>query len=338
MSDQNQTPSDLPETWPDPWTLARGLCNVEGPTVAPGGWVLNVNSLSRPSEPSWPTRGGDVTATHLERPGETSVLFNTSSDAVEGIPCALAFGPDGAVYVPDEGRRAMLRITPEGAIEDFITDWDGERLNGPNDLAFDTHGNLYFTDPWTSSPRNPVAGVYGYSWSSGELHRIDSGMQFTNGIVVRDGLLLVAETYTRMVWSYELGDDGRAGNRQPFCRLPDVDDAPPLPTNVQEVLGVEYVCGPDGMACDAQGRLYVAHYSGGGIFVYDRAGEHVGTIPTVGKIPTNVCFAGPDHDQLVAAVDDVGELVVYDLGIPGDRLPFCPSGEADHPWTAMLPS
>jgi gluconolactonase len=141
-----------------------------------------------------------------------------------------------------------------------------------------------------------------------------------------------------MVWSYELGGDGRAGNRQPFCQLPDVADAPPLPPNVQETLGVKYVCGPDGMACDAEGRLYVAHYSAAGVFVYGPSGEYLDSIPTPGAIPTNVCFGGPDHDQLFCTVDDIGELIVYDLGIPGQRLPFCPSGDGDHAWAPMLPS
>ena len=146
------------------------------------------------------------------------MLFNTSTEDVEGIPCALAFGPDEALYIPDEGRRAIVRVSPEGETQDFIIHWRDERINGANDLVFDQEGNLYFTDPWTSSPRNPVAGVYGYSWSSGELHRIDSGMQFTNGIVIWEDRLLVAETYTRMVWSYNLDGEGRAGDRRAFLR------------------------------------------------------------------------------------------------------------------------
>jgi gluconolactonase len=332
-------PDDIVATdgpWPQPWTLARGLCNVEGPTVGPGGWVLNVTSLSRPTEPTWPTRGGDVTATHLDRPGETEVVFSTSSVDVEGIPCALAFGPDDALYVADEGQRAIVRVSPEGEQKNVITHWQDQRINGANDLVFDKQGNLYFTDPWTSSPRNPVAGVYGYQWSTGRLHQIDTGMQFTNGIVVSDGLLLVAETYPRMVWAYELNGDGSTGRRRPFCELPDVPDAPALPPNVQEALGVTRVCGPDGMALDRHGRLYVTHYSAGGVFVYDQSGDQVATIPTPGRIPTNVCFGGPRHDQLFVSVDDIGELIVYDIGVEGAVLPFCPSQRSDHPWAGRL--
>ena len=118
-------------------------------------------------------------------------------------------------------------------------------------------------------------------------------MQFTNGIVIRDDQLLVAETFPRMVWSYRLTGDGSARDREPFCQLPDVPDAPPLPPKVQKTLGVTSVCGPDGMALDRKWRLYVTHYSAAAVFVYDRSGDHVATIPTPGKIPTNVCFGRP---------------------------------------------
>ena len=40
--------------------------------------------------------------------------------------------------------------------------------------------------------------------------------------------------------------------------------------------------------------------------------------------------------MLSATVDDIGELVVYDIGIEGAVLPFCPSRRTDHPWAARL--
>ncbi len=323
---------------PAPWSLARGLCNVEGPTVGPDGWILNVNSLSRPEQPDWPTRGGDITATHPRRPHDTRILLTTSTDQVDGIPAALAFGPDGALYICDEGRRSIVRVDPDGTITDFISEWRGERLNGPNDLSFDQAGNLYFTDPWQSSPRNPVAAVYGYDWNSGELTRIDAGLQFTNGIIARDGRLLVAETYPRQVWAYDLTGGGRAGRRQEFCTLPDVPDAPRLEASVRAALGVDHVCGPDGMACDADGRVYVAHYGSGAVYVYDPGGREADRIAVPGVNPTNVCFGGDRHDQLFVAVDDIGEIVVFDLGITGDRISWCPSGLGQHPWRPRLPA
>src|SRR5262249_23887098 len=138
-----------------PRTLAVGQCGVEGPCAGPGGWVLNVCSLDRADQPAWPTRGGDVVATHPNRPLESIVLYNTG-----GIPVALAFGPDGALYVTDEGRRAILRVAAGEEPADVITHWRGEAINGPNDLAFDQGGNPHLSGPWDSPPHQPHAPAY----------------------------------------------------------------------------------------------------------------------------------------------------------------------------------
>ena len=315
--------------------IAEGLCNVECPTLGPAGWLINVCSVSRPTEP-WQTRGGDITATRIEVPRETHVLMNTSTESVDGIPAALAFGPDQALYVCDEGRRSIVRIGPDGSVGDFIAECDGRPINGPNDLTFDPEGNLFFTDPWTSSPRNPVAAVYGYDWTTATLHLVDSGMQFTNGIVATATHLYVAETYPRAVWVYDIVGAGLAANRRKFCVLPDVLDPPLLPPAIREVVGVDYVVGPDGMCLDDNGNLYVAHYGGSGVYVYDRSGSEVAVIPTPGRLPTNVCFGGVDLTTLYISVDDLGVIIAVDPGARGMPLPFCPSTVTNHAFGPML--
>jgi gluconolactonase len=293
--------------------------------------VLNVCSLDKADHPDWPTRGGDVVATRLDRPGVSTVLFNTG-----GIPVALAFGPDGALYVTDEGRRAIVRVAADGDHTDVVTHWQGERINGPNDLAFDSDGNLYFSDPWTSSPNNPIGAVYGYDATTGGLHQLDRDMWFPNGVVVSDDTLLVAETFRRTIWAYELRGGGRVTNKRRFAELPDTGDAPRLAPADQERLGVDHVCGPDGMALDATGHVYVAQFGSGSVYVLDTRGAIVDRRSVPGRDPTNVCFAGPAHDQLVVTIDDTGEVVVLDGVATGLRLPFCPTVDAAHPWAGRV--
>jgi gluconolactonase len=320
-------------------TLAAGQCNVEGPCLGPRGWVLNVCSLDRPEHPEWPTRGGDIVATHPERPLASTVLANTG-----GIPVALAFGPDGALFVTDEGRRAIVRFDPIGSVTDVLTHWpapdhtDALGLNGPNDLAFDSGGRLYFSDPWTSSPRNPIGGVYGHDPDQDVLHRIDSGMWFPNGVVVTGETLLVAETFRRTIWAYELHGDGSADGKRLFAELPDVPDAPRPSPAEREHLGVDHICGPDGMALDADGNVFVAHYGSGAVHVFDDRGQPLDRLPVPGRCPTNVCFAGSGLDRLVVTLDDTGEVVMLDGVGTGRRLPFCPSAGDDHPFAARLPA
>jgi gluconolactonase len=300
----------------------------EGPVVAPDGWILNVCSL--PAGPDeWETRAGDISGTHESEPLVTHTVFNTSTPEVEGIPAALAFGPDECLYVADEGRRAVVRVTPDGDISDFITSFQGGPLNGANDLSFDPDGNLFFTDPWGSNPDNLIGRVFGYDWARRELHLIDEGMAFPNGIVIRDRRLYAAETYANTVWVYDVTGPGTAGGKALFCRMPDVPDSPVMWQG-------KPISGPDGMAFDRDGNLYVAHVGSGLVYVYDPAGSEIEAIPTGARKPTNVCFGGPNHDQLYVTVDDPGTLVRYAMDVQGDRLNFCPSRVASHPWARML--
>ena len=73
------------------------------------------------------------------------------------------------------------------------------------------------------------------------------------------------------------------------------------------------------------------------MLVYNPEGKLIETIHTGGARTTNVCFGGPKHDQLFVTVDDLAAMVVFDLGVKGYRLPFCPSRSKDHPWAKMLP-
>jgi sugar lactone lactonase YvrE len=293
--------------------VATGLAAPEGPVLAAGDWILNVCSLDRPSAT---TRGGDIVGTRWGRPETRTVVFNTSTDARPGIPASLAFGPDKALYVADEGRRAILRVGNDRAQEEWVGGENGPALNGPNDLSFDSNGALFFTDPWTSSAANPVGAVYGFS-ADGKLTKIDDGMAFPNGIVVRDGRLLVAETYRNCIWAYDVVGAGRAINKRLFCTLPEVPDAA--------------FHGPDGMAFDSNGNLYVAHYGAFCVRVFASDGELLRSIMTQGN-PTNVCFGGPRFEHLVATIDDRGELHAYDIGALGDRINYCPSADPTHAW------
>jgi gluconolactonase len=301
--------------------FAEKLCAPEGPVVGPDGWILNVCSFTR--DEAWPTRGGDITATHLSRPCRTHKVFSTSTPQVVGIPAALAFGPDGCLYVTDEGRRAIVRVSPDGRQTDFISCFDGKPINGPNDLFFDSEGNLFFTDPFTSNLSNRIGAVFGYEWATGRLHKIRDGMAFPNGIVAREGRLYVAETWTNKIWTYDIVGPGQAENESEFCTRPPLD--------------VDGIHGPDGMAFDADGNLYVATYRAGYVYVLDPAGRLIESIPTGGESPTNVCFGGEDFDTLFVTVDDLGEITAIELGVQGQRLNFCPSQCANHPWAKMLP-
>jgi gluconolactonase len=304
-------------------TIATGLAGAEGPAVGPAGWILNVCTTTRPDQ-RLPTRGGDIIATQIHHPHLSYRLLNTSTETVTGIPAALAFGPDNCLYITDEGHGAILRVDANLGITRLVDAFEQEPINGPNDLAFDVDGNLFFTDPWGSSATHLIGAVYCYRRQSGALIRLDTGMAFPNGIVVDGDTVYAAETFTRTVWRYRLSTAGTVTSRDDYCTLP-------------AVRGVE-THGPDGMAMDRHGHLYIAHYGSGAVYVYGTAGRLEEILRVAGERPTNLCFGGTDNDRLYITIDDAGQLVEYDIAVSGKRLPFCPSDAVDHPFTQLLAS
>jgi gluconolactonase len=202
--------------------------------------------------------------------------------------------------VADEGDNihGVLRIA-DGQADDLDNTFEGQPLNGANDLVFDRDGVLYFSDPWRSSAENPVGGFYRL-FPDGRLEQIDHGLAFPNGVALAaDGsAAYLAETYHNRILRYAIGRDGAIGAREVFASLP----------------GGE---GPDGMALDEAGNLYVAHYGGGRVAIFSPAGEMIDAIPVPGANVTNVAFGGPDRRTLVITDVDTASLYQTRVAVPG---------------------
>jgi gluconolactonase len=219
-----------------------------------------------------------------------------------GIPAGLAFDRDGWLYVADEGDHihGLLRLSPTAQSELVVNQHLGNPLNGANDLVFDPDGLIYFSDPWRSSVANPIGGFYRL-FPDGRLEQIDTGLAFPNGVAVDDEYVYLAETGHNRVLRYARRSNGTIGRREEWCRL----DGPN---------------GPDGMAFDVEGNLYVAHHGAGRVDVVDRSGVVFDQIPVPGSKPTNVAFGGPDNRTLV--VTEVETATVYQARalVPGAPL------------------
>ena len=134
-----------------------------------------------------------------------SASFNT--------PSALAFGPDGNLYVADTGNNRIRKITPEGVVSTVAGDGtagyvDGPaaqaRFNGPIGLAVSGGGDIYVADTYndvirmitTEGQVTTIAGGGTPGYADGEqkvaLFDTPSGI-----IVVEDRSLIVADTGNR---------------------------------------------------------------------------------------------------------------------------------------------
>jgi gluconolactonase len=192
---------------------------------------------------------------------------------------------DGSHLVCDKG--AVLHLDAEGKrLADASSECDGKPLRNPNDLTIDPKGGFYFTDPGGSSLKNPIGTVH-YVDPQGKTHLVAEGLAFPNGIVLRpDGkMLLVGESQQNRILAYEVAAPGKLGARRVLATLPSKK-------------GDQTANEPDGMALDAAGNLFIAHYGMHTVQVVSPEGTLLRSYPGGNLTTSNVAFAGPEMDRL----------------------------------------
>ena len=257
--------------------FATGLKFPEGPAFDRDGnlFVVNVDT-------------GDISKITPE--GQVKTFVNTG-----GVPNGAKFHANGDLYVADRNR-GIIAVSPKGNLQIVIDNYQGKKFNGPNDLVFDSTGDLYFTDPHGSSAENPLGCVYRLS-AKGEMSLFASGLPYPNGLVLsRDGKdLFVAITRKNRILRYLLD--------------------PPIRSTIFSQLSGGW--GPDGMALDVEGNLYVAHYGGGEVLILNPKGDLLERVLVNGLRPTNVAFGGPGRKTLYATEVDTGSVYRFNTDYPG---------------------
>lgn len=260
--------------------FARGLKFPEGPAFDKKGNLFTVNIDT-----------GDISK--ITPDGRVETFVNTG-----GVPNGAKFHANGDLYVADR-RKGIIAISPEGKIRTVVDTYKGRNFNGPNDLVFDSMGNLYFTDPWGSSAEEPFGNIYRLS-AQGELKLFASKLAFPNGIVIsRDGKdLWVAITRKNRILRYGIDEHGNILRSSIFCQL-------------------SGGWGPDGMALDVAGNLYVAHFGAGDVVIINPKGEILERVPIGGTRVTNVAFGGPDRKTLYVTEVDNNAVFRFNTDYPG---------------------
>lgn len=245
----------------------------EGPVWIPesGGYVLfsdvPANTIYRWSE-------SDGLSTWLTPSGYTGTAPREASNGSNG----LALDADGRLVLAQHGDRRIARFTaslddPSPSFETIADRWDGKRFNSPNDLVYDSDGNLYLTDPpfglpgRSESPEKeiPFSGVYRVT-PEGEVTLISDDLAFPNGIALspderrlyvtnsqRDHKVLVVHEQT------ESGDFGDGRVLVDMTELPGGNS-------------------PDGLKIDVAGNIYTTGPEG--VYVFAPDGTKLGTIHT----------------------------------------------------------
>jgi gluconolactonase len=213
-----------------------------------------------------------------------------------GGPNGLATGPDGTVWVAQNGgatiksrserpARPGLQAVRSADVEDVLT----VGPVAPNDLVIGADGQIWFTDPTATPPC-----VRTFDLENGRLRRAIEGIEFPNGLAF--GLdpeeLFVADSRTGDLLRYRVVR-GAVHGPAVFASAPGG--------------------GPDGVAFDADGNLYVALFDADEIAVFDSGGERIASLSTGnGSRPTNCCFAGDDLATLVVTAASGGRVLALD--------------------------
>ncbi len=212
---------------------------------------------------------------------ETSIYRSPS-----GMSNGIIFDHEGNMIVAlmaDFGGRCIIRTNMStGKSEIIAGTYKGKSFNAPNDLAIDERGRIYFTDPryvGHEPMEQSVMGVYKINLD-GSVERIIENAGTPNGILVSpdqktlyvaslNGSSLLTELNALM--QYQLDEAGNVSNEKIF-------------------LDFKGEGGPDGMAIDINGNLYLARKgTTPGIYIYSPEGMQLGIIHTP-EGPTNVAF------------------------------------------------
>lgn len=268
--------------------VCKGLGFPEGPIAMNDGSVLVT----------------EIRAKRLSRvapDGTVSLVAETG-----GGPNGAAIGPDGAVYLCNNGGMAFvdfpdLPSVPVGAAADhkggsiqrvdlatgvvttLFTHCDDQQLNSPNDLVFDSKGGFWFTDLGRTLPGSSDEGYVYYARADGShIQLVRKGMHGPNGIGLSPNgdVLYVAETVTGRLWCHDIAGPGTiidTGNIWAPGRI-----FGPLP-------GYRLF---DSLAVQADGAICVATLISGGITIWEPDGSRATFVPVPDFATTNICFGG----------------------------------------------
>ncbi len=214
----------------------------------------------------------------------------------------------GRLVASDSGAGRLLRIAADGQSVEVLADrWEGKRFNSINDVALDTAGNIYFSDPGGSSAEKPVGSVYRYDINTAKVSRLDTGLAYPNGLgVTPDGKhFCLCESGRHRLLIYDLTAEGQLANRRVLIDFPAETRG--------EIIGGKF--SPDGMIFDAAGRLYVAMWTGGVVNVVEvPSGKLIRQYDAGGSRATNCHFHDGYLYVTVAAKEAVFRLK---LGVEG---------------------
>uniref|UniRef100_A0A7C2JYP7 SMP-30/gluconolactonase/LRE family protein n=1 Tax=Schlesneria paludicola TaxID=360056 RepID=A0A7C2JYP7_9PLAN len=276
--------------------VSSGFEWAEGPVWVKdgaGGYVL-FSDIPRNSVMKW--EYGKGVSLFLKPSGYTGQVEYGGEPGCNG----LMLDPMGQLVSCEHGDRRVSVLTKNGGKRTLVDNYQGKRLNSPNDGCFRRNGDLYFTDPPYGLPKNwdddrrelDFCGVYRLQMGKDGVNKLTlltEEMTRPNGIAFSpdEKTLYVAQSDpAAAIWKkFPVKDDGTLGKGDVFF------DAT---SYVGKHKGL-----PDGLKVDKDGNVWAT--GPGGVWVFDPTGKPLGRLDT--KEATANCGWGDDGSTLYITAD-----------------------------------
>lgn len=207
------------------------------------------------------------------------------------------------IWFTDSERNLIGIFDPENDKIEIVCDKvDGKPLNRPNDLAFDHKGNLLVS--CHGDGRTEPTGSLIVLDRNNRAKTIIEKKYFTNGIAfATDGKSFIySETYNQQLWKARWNSSNLSViHEKPWTKT----DGP---------------IGPDGIAFDKSGNLYVTVFDQSKIDVIDPNGKTINVIKIPYKRPTSCAFDPSGNLGLVITEAEKGMVLSIDVNAIGENV------------------
>ena len=266
-----------------------GLCYSEGPSWVNGKLYFS----SMHYDESW--NGDPGRSAFVEMDSDGAYRYKSFGEMETNGTFPLG---NGNLAVCDMYGHRVVEMTTGGRVVRVLAgEYNGVRLDGPNDLAVDDKGGIYFTDPQIlpEPHMQPGRSVF-YITPGGKVIRViePDALTKANGLILSPDCrtLYVNSTPDNFIMAYDVNDDGTLSNARKFCDLfvtPEILDRQSVNPQV------------DGMTVDERGNIYITSIIGLQIFNPD--GSFIGIIHFP-LMPVNCCFGDEDAKTLYVTCND----------------------------------
>ncbi|NEP87605.1 MAG: SMP-30/gluconolactonase/LRE family protein [Okeania sp. SIO2C2] len=246
--------------------VVEGFKFIEGPVWHPNGFLL-FSDIPENTIYQW-------------QPNQEVKVFRRPSGNANGNTLDL----QGRLITGEHSNRRVSRTEKDGKIITLADEYNGKRLNSPNDLVVKSDGSIYFTDPpYGIKSEQEELGFYGvYKIApDGKLTLLVDDFIRPNGIALSpdETKLYVNDSEKGHIRVFDIKSDGTLENGMIFDELKD--------SNKRGV--------PDGMKVDLQGNVYST--GPGGVWVFSPSGKLLGIIAVPEKV-ANLAWGNNDYKTL----------------------------------------